>query len=178
MGEPGHLSRLRAGCSSVEFENLYQQIREIAARQLRSERPDHTLQATALVHEAFLRLSPTSDLARDRTRFLAFIARAMREVLVDYARARGARKRGAGALRISLEEAHNVLYQNVDVEALHEALNRLAILDGRQGAIVEMRFFGGMTVPEVAEALQISEKTVKRDWAMARAWLSGELLPR
>ena len=163
--------------SSIQFETLYPQIRKIAERQLRRERPDHTLQTTALVNEAYLRLTTDCNEDLDRCRLLALIARAMRQVLVDYARARGAQKRGASVRRIALQESHLVLYQNLEVEMLHEALERLERLDPRQAQIVEMRFFGGMTVPEVAEVLGVSEKTVKRDWAMARAWLSGELQP-
>jgi RNA polymerase sigma factor (TIGR02999 family) len=161
---------------SLIFETVYEELKGIAGRQLRRERRDHTLQATALVHEAYLRLVGQEKLAgMDETAFLAIAARVMRQVLVDYARTRGRAKRGAAAHRITLKEVHLTTQRDVDVEALDEALTRLEALDPRQSRMVEMRYFGGMTIPEVAEALTVSPETVKRDWSMARVWLSREL---
>src|SRR5262249_5437392 len=122
MGESGDVFKPVAGPPVLEFSVLYRQIRVIAARQLQAERSNHTLPATSLANEAFLRLSTDPNLDLDRSAFLTFVSRAMRQVLVDYARARGASKRGSGAHRITLQESHRVLSQNIDVEVLHEAL--------------------------------------------------------
>lgn len=159
---------------------VYRELRRLAEQNMRRERPDHTLQATALVHEAFLRLTGGSSPAwEDRTHFFATAARIMRHVLVDHARSRGYAKRDGG-LRISLEnglEGAAVLVEEraPDLVALDEALDRLARLDPRQHQVVELRFFGGLSVEETAEALGISAITVKRDWRSARAWLHAEL---
>ncbi len=144
---------------------------------LRHERKDHTLEPTALVHEAYLRLAHDPAFASlERERFLALAARVMRQVLVDSARAREASKRGGGLQRITLEGGEAaVLEGGVDLLALDEALKNLANLDARQHRIVEMRFFGGMTVEEVARVLCLSKRTVEAEWALARAWLSREL---
>jgi RNA polymerase sigma factor (TIGR02999 family) len=159
-----------------EFCECYDELRAAAARQLRSERPNHTLRATALVHEAYVRLRHSAELQwSDRTHFLSLAARTMRQVLVDYARSRGRAKRGGTREPILVEEWHLVTHRDIDIEALDEALARLEALDPRQGQIVEMRFFAGMSVEEVAEALSLSPKTVKRDWAMARTWLKLQL---
>ena len=151
-------------------------MRAAAARELRHERPNHTLRATALVHEAYVRLSASQELDwNGQAHFLALAAKAMRQVLVDYGRARGRARRGGPRERITLQETHLVTRRDVDIEALDEALARLEKLDERQARIVEMRFFAGMTVEEIAGALSICSKTVTRDWAMARAWLKIEL---
>jgi RNA polymerase sigma-70 factor (ECF subfamily) len=156
---------------------LYAELRRIAARSLRGERRGHTLQTTALVHEAYLRLLKDTRLSvQNRAHFLAIAAQSMRQILVEHARARGASKRGGKRARVTLEEA--VAPQPaaaVDVLALEEALERLAALDPAQARIVEMRFYAGMTVEETAAALGTSPATVKRHWSMARAWLYREL---
>jgi RNA polymerase sigma factor (TIGR02999 family) len=157
---------------------VYAELRHVAARQLRSERADHTLQPTALVHEVFLRLvaadrmTPTS-----RTHFFAISARLMRQVLVDHARRKRADKRGGGATLIGLEEAATAAApgSSVDVLALDEALEALSSLDARQCRVVELRFFAGLNIPETADALDISSATVEREWAMAKAWLHQRL---
>jgi len=176
------LEQSRAG--SAEAVNvltplLYQELRRIAAGYLRRERPGHTLQATALVNEAYLRLLKDATLSfANRAHFLGIAAQAMREILVERARARGAAKRGGARARVTLED--NLAPSpgaSVDVLALDEALERLHALDPQQARIVEARFFGGLTIEETAEALAISPATVKRDWSVARAWLFRELSP-
>jgi RNA polymerase sigma factor (TIGR02999 family) len=168
---------------------VYDELRRLAANYLRHERPGQTLQATALVHEAFLRLSKEKNPPwKNRTHFLAIAALSMRQILVQRARARNAEKRGGGAEKIALDEA--VIADRpgvsrspegegggVDVLALDTALDKLAALDPQQAKIVELRYFGGLTVEEVAESLDISPATVKRHWAVARAWLHKELSP-
>jgi RNA polymerase sigma factor (TIGR02999 family) len=166
---------------------VYDELRRLAANYLRHERPGQTLQATALVHEAFLNLSKQKNQPwKNRTHFLAIAALSMRQILVQRARARHAEKRGGGAEKITLDE--RVMEDPslsrrsaereggaVDVIALDAALEKLAALDPQQARIVELRYFGGMTVEEVAEALDISPATVKRHWTVARAWLHKEL---
>ena len=157
---------------------LYQELRGIAAGQLRAERPDHTLQPTALVHEAFLRLREQRNLdPADRPALLAIAARQMRQVLIDHARRRRRVKRGGAARRLSLQShdlgAHDVRLDLVDLD---DALNRLARLSPRQADVVTLRFFGGMSHGEVAAALEVSPRTVEGDWLFARAWLRRELL--
>ncbi len=156
---------------------VYAELRKIAAGYLRRERVGHTLQATALVHEAYLRLLKDEDLSfQNRAHFFAIAARSMREILVERARARDAAKRGGGRRRITLDEhVGGVGEQAVDVLALDEALERLARLDEGQARLVELRYFGGLTVEETAAALRVSPATVKRNWAVARAWLYREL---
>jgi len=174
LGMSGLREELRA--LTQEFCERYEELHAAAARELRSERPNHTLRATALVHEAYLRLSSSANLEwQDRTHFLALAAKAMRQVLVDYARSRSRAKRGGGREQIALEESSLITKRPVDIAALDQALDRLEALDERQARIVEMRFFAGMTVEEVAQELSISSKTVKRDWAMARAWLKLQI---
>src|SRR3954470_14993250 len=157
---------------------VYDELRRVARGHLRREPPGHTLQATALVHEVFLRLvdadrmTPTS-----RTHFFAMSARLMRQILVDHARRKQADKRGGGATVISLHEvaAAAVQASSVDVLALNEALDELSSFDARQCRVVELRFFAGLNIPETAEALGISTATVEREWAMAKAWLYQRL---
>jgi RNA polymerase sigma-70 factor (ECF subfamily) len=156
---------------------LYKELHKLAARKMRDERANHTLQPTALVNEAYLRLADASgSLWKDRGHFLATAAHVMRHILVDHARSRGAGKRGAGALQVTLDE--NVIpsaSHSVDILARHEALERLSKLDARQGSIVELHFFGGLSFEEIASFLELSERTVKRDWALARIWLFKEI---
>jgi len=157
---------------------VYDELRRIAARYVSRERPGQTLQATALVNEAFVQLA--AERARqfqNRTHFLAIAARSMRQILIQRARARGAAKRGGAPQRVTLDEgrAGVTTPDAVDVEALDEALTRLAALDPEQARIVELRYFGGLTVEETAEVVGVSPATVKRQWAMARAWLKRAL---
>jgi RNA polymerase sigma factor (TIGR02999 family) len=155
---------------------LYSELRAIAHRHMVNERSSHTLQTTALVHEAYLRLS-TKFSWPSRTEFLAGASHIMRQILIDHARARTQLKRGGNDLRITLDEMQIAVEWNdeVDVIAIDTALSKLEQLDPRQGRIVEMRFFSGMSVEEVADVLDVAPKTVHRDWAMARAWLRREL---
>ena len=166
-----------ADAAAAIFPIVYDELRRIAASVLRHERADHTLQPTALVHEAFLRLAETEDAPwQNRAHFVAIAARAMRRVLVDHARGRNALKRGSGEVRVPLDNLDvPAATTGVDLVALDEALERLAALDERQARIVEVRFFGGLTVEETAALIGASERTVKRDWQMARAWLKREL---
>jgi RNA polymerase sigma factor (TIGR02999 family) len=156
---------------------IYKELRRLAAAKMHFERGSHTLQPTALVHEAYLRLAGQPDsIWQDRSRILGLAAHAMRNILVDYARARGADKRGAGVVQVTLDEGAAASESSlVDVIAVDEALTRLADLDARQARILEMHFFGGLTFEEIAAQLDISERTIKREWAMARAWLHVEL---
>ena len=164
---------------------VYDELRRLAANYLRHERPGQTLQATALVHEAFLNLSKQKNQPwKNRTHFLAIAALSMRQILVQRARARHAEKRGGQhAERITLNESVMAgpapePAGGVDVLALDAALEKLAALDPQQAKIVELRYFGGLTVEEAAEALEISPATVKRHWTLARAFLKQELAPR
>ena len=158
---------------------VYTELRRLAHHYLRQERTGHTLQATALVHEVYLRLAPQGgDQWDDRSRFVGIAAHLMRQVLVEYARGRRREKRGGkDQRRVPLDEAVALIDPSEcdRWEALDEALERLARLSARQAQIVELRYFGGLTVDEVAAALRISPKTVKRDWSIARAWLRREL---
>ncbi len=156
---------------------VYRELRRIAGRIMTAERPNHTLQATALVNEAYVRLVDTQQVSwQDRAHFFALCARAMRQILIDHARARASEKRGGGEVAIELEEG---LIAGSSPEAnlleLDDALKRLAEIDPRKSQVVEMRFFGGLSLEETAEALKVSTKTVQRDWDLARAWLYGEL---
>ena len=155
---------------------VYNELRAVAHRYLRRERQSHTLQTEALVHEAYMRLLDGRPMVTEsRAHFVAVAARLMRQILVDYARSHQAAKRGTGqtvelTLDVDLPQS-----PRADVVALDDALNALSHRDAQQGRIVELRFFGGLTIEEAAEALDISPATVKRDWAMARAWLSREM---
>lgn len=163
--------------SDAEFSALYEELREVARRALAREGAHHPLDPTALVHEAYLRLGPTGLGTFDgRGHFLAVAATAMRRVLVDHARARNAAKRGGDWVRIDLDE--QILHRGQGPEqtlAIDSALERLAGIDPRVAAIVEMRFFSGMTEAEVAEELGMSERWVRKQWASARTWLREEL---
>ena len=163
------------------FALVYDELRRLAASALRNERSDHTLQPTALVHEAYLRLAEEPNGRwQNRAHFLAVAARAMRRILVDHARRHKAAKRGSGVVLLALEDdvagaAAALPADDVDLVTLDEALGRLAALDPRQARIVELRFFGGLSVEETAEIVAASGRTVKRDWQLARAWLKREM---
>lgn len=160
------------------FPLVYDELRRIAAGFLQAERPGHTLQPTALVHEVYLRLVRQHRLRwEDRVHFLSFAARLMRRVLIDHARARRRSKRGGGEAPLALEAATSVATGSGEhpAAALGEALRRLAAVDPVRASVVELRFFGGLTVEEVAQAMDCSPTTVARHWRLARAWLSCEL---
>lgn len=162
---------------------VYDELRRLASHYLRQERRDHTLQSTALVNEAYLRLAGQNPPEwQNRAHFFGIAARVMRQILVEYARGRGAAKRGGGAAKISLDSSIALPQQiNVDVVALDKALSELSQLDEQQSRIVELRFFGGLTIEDTSEVLGVSPATVKREWVTARAWLyramSGGELP-
>jgi RNA polymerase sigma-70 factor, ECF subfamily len=156
---------------------VYGELRRLARKYMRAERANHTLQATALVNEACLRLMGQQGVTwQDRAHFFASAAQLMRHILVDHARARKADKRGGEQQQVTLSEALiSEESKSVEVLALHEALEKLARLDPRQARVVELHFFGGLTFEEIAYVLDTSERTVKRDWTMARAWLKLQL---
>jgi RNA polymerase sigma factor (TIGR02999 family) len=155
---------------------VYAELRRVASQQLRSERSDHTLQPTALVHEAYTRLVAAEIAWTDRTHFFAIAARTMRRVLVDHARSRQREKRGGGAVRITLDDGFELKSENPDETlALDAALDRLQEVDARKADVVQLHYFGGLTYDQIAEALGISAATVDRDLRMAKAWLHAEL---
>jgi RNA polymerase sigma factor (TIGR02999 family) len=156
---------------------VYNELRKLADHYLQQERPDHTLQATALVHEAYLRLVDQTNISwQNRAHFFSVAAQVMRHILVDHARAHKAEKRGGGEPEISLDAAISFFAErDVNLVALDEALNELTKLDAQQGRIVELRFFGGLTIEETAEVLKITPGTVRYDWRMAKAWLHRAL---
>lgn len=176
------LVRLRAGDEAALDRILpvvYDELRALARAQLRREDPGHTLNATALVHEAYLRLAERNELhPRDRHHFFAIAAQCMRRVLVDHARTRKRKKRGAGSVALSLDHAGAVWAEEASAEliALNDALDRLAQASPRAARVVEQRFFAGLTLEETAVALGVSLKTVQRDWMVARAWLQKEIV--
>lgn len=156
---------------------IYRELRQQAKRYMRHEREGHVLQTTALVHEAYLRLADCREMKwQNRAHFFAVAAQVMRRVLVDFARERDYAKRGGGLRQVSLAEAGGIPQdKGADLVALDEALNTLAELDPRQSRIVELRFFGGLKLEEIAEVLKVSVGTVRRDWSLAQAWLYNEL---
>lgn len=163
------------------FEQLiplvHDELRRVAHRHMAHERADHTLQATALVNEAYMRLIDIRQVNwQDRAHFFAMSSRLMRRILVDFARSKGYQKRGGGAQKVTLDEAL-IVSQDArhDLVAIDDALNALAVVDARKAQVVEMRFFGGLSVEETAEALKVSVDTVMRDWKLAKAWLLREL---
>ena len=168
-----------SGSETVELPAAtYEKLRRLAAEYLRSERPDHTLQPTALLHEAFLRVLKRPDHAwRNEAHVIAFAARAMRRILISYGVARARQKRGGpSVVRLPLDEALDFCAErDLNIVAVDEALEELEIEDPRQAQIVELRFFAGLTVDEIASALKISRATVKRDWATAKLWLRNRL---
>ncbi len=156
---------------------VYRELHRLAERYMADERPGHTLQTTALVNEAYLRLVDVRGVSwQNRAHFFALCARTMRRILIDFARSRQYQKRGGDAVAVAIEDALEVLEQpTVDLVALDDALNDLARLDARKTQVVELRFFGGLSVEETAEVLRVSPETVMRDWKFARVWLAREL---
>ncbi|HZR66246.1 MAG TPA: ECF-type sigma factor [Terriglobales bacterium] len=182
--EPGEItvllravSRSEADAEARLYQLVYTALQRIAASQMRAERPEHTLSPTALVHEAWLRLANKQQDFENRHHFLAAAAKAMRCILVDYARARYARRRGGVQRPVPLEGCLNLKVPMTDetILVLDEALQRLAALSARAAQVVEMRFFAGLTESETAGVLGVTRRTVNRDWEMARVWLYGEL---
>jgi RNA polymerase sigma factor (TIGR02999 family) len=174
------LDRLAEGDRSAEealLQRIYVELHRLAVTRLRSERPNHTLQATALVHEAYLRLCGPGDIKyQDRAHFFRIAARVMRHILVDYARQQGAKKRGAGQRLQPLEDAIIVsASQSAQALEIDDLLEKLAQMSPRQAQVVEMRFYAGLTEEEIAAALGRNVRTIKRDWLMARAWLHEQL---
>lgn len=164
------------GDSAALIELVYDELRALSEAYLREERPDHTLQATALVHEAFISISPRTRPWVDRTHFFRAAAKAMRHILVNHAKARAALKRGGGDRPLRLHETAIALAApEVDILALDDALARLSELDPDKGHVVELRFFAGCTIEQAAEILGVSTATVERHWRFARAWLRTEL---
>lgn len=156
---------------------VYSELRRMANRYLQGERSDHTLQSTALVHEAYVRMTQ-QDLPQwqNRAHFFAVAAQLMRQILVDHARGHRASKRGGSSYKLALDEAEEQpLVRDIDIVALDDALKSLANMDAQQSKVVELKFFGGLTVEDTAEVLGVSASTVKRDWTTARAWLFREL---
>ena len=182
---PGAVTQLLArvgsgdsGAVSSLFDLLYRELRVLAISAMRSERGNHTLQPTALIHEAFLRLADNTASIENRRHFFGIAANAMRRILVEHARARHAVKRGGHAPRVNIDDvavAAPTALDPVDLEALDAALTQLATFDPRQARVVELRYFAGLTVEEAADVLDASPRTVKRDWQMARAWLRREM---
>jgi len=156
---------------------VYDELRRIAHHHMEGQRPGHTLQTTALVNEAYLRLADqTNPRWQNRAHFVAVAARAMRQILVSYARRQRAQKRGGGALKVDLDEAALVSpEESEEIIDLHEALDRLAALDSRKAQVVELKYFGGLSYEEMAQVLKVSRVTVRRDWEFARVWLYTEL---
>ena len=159
---------------------VYKELHRLAVCRLRHERPNHTLQATALVHEAYLKLAGQENAKwQNRAQFYAVASQAMRQILVDYARGQQRIRRGGKQQKVSLDDVLLVSRDRIDeLLAVHECLSKLEKLEGRQARIVELRFFGGLSIKEVAEVLGMSAKTVTRDWLTARAWLQRQLLHR
>src|SRR6266705_3586192 len=156
---------------------VYEELRRLAHHHMGGERPDHTLQTTALVNEAYLRLADqTNPSWQSRAHFFAVAARAMRQILVSYAKSYRAQKRGGGAIKVELDEAALASpEQSKEIVDLHEALERLGTLDSRKARVVELKYFGGLNHGEIAEVMKISTVTVRRDWVFAKAWLYTEL---
>ncbi|MHC5210909.1 MAG: sigma-70 family RNA polymerase sigma factor [Planctomycetota bacterium] len=173
----GDISAGRQGASEELMSHVYAELRSLAAWHLRGERTGHTLQATALVHEAWLRLALHDDVPwESRAHFLRVASRAMRRILIEHARRKQADKRGGGRRRVPLEDVGVAAAEaSLDLLALDEALTRLASIHERMSQVVELRYFGGLTVEETARVLDSSPMTVKRDWQAARAWLKAEL---
>jgi RNA polymerase sigma factor (TIGR02999 family) len=156
---------------------VYEELRRLARRYLQRERPDHTLQATGLVHEAYLRLVDQTDMTwQNRAQFFSVAAQSMRRILVDHARAHQAAKRGGGREKLEFDEALTPSEQAVDLIALDDALQDLVTFDVRKSRIVELRFFGGLSIEEIGEVLAISPRTIRREWRVAKAWLRREIM--
>jgi RNA polymerase sigma factor (TIGR02999 family) len=155
---------------------VHHELRVLALRYMRQERPDHTLQATALVNEAYVRLIDVNRIRwQNRAHFLAVAAQTMRRILVEFARHRGRQKRGGDVVRVTIDEAEVAQEKSADLVALSDALSTLATFDRRMGQVVELRFFGGLSVQETADVLKVSPETVMRDWRTAKVWLLREL---
>jgi RNA polymerase sigma-70 factor (ECF subfamily) len=173
----GQLAQGQEGAASRLIPLVYNELRKLAGGYMRREREDHTLQATALVHEAYLKLVEQRSVNwQGRAHFFGIAAQLMRRILIDHARAHLRDKRGGGVIPVPLDDA--IVFapqQSSELLKLDQSLERLAQFDPRQAKIVELRFFGGLTVEQTAEVLGISPKTVKRDWSMAKAWLHGDL---
>jgi RNA polymerase sigma factor (TIGR02999 family) len=177
------LNKLAAGDQKAAAELVplvYEELRELAARHLAHERPDHTLQTTALVHEAYLKLAAQKAAKwQNRAQFFGVASQAMRRILVDYARGKQRIRRGGKQQKVSLDDVSLVSPSRTEeVLAVHESLSRLEALDSRQARIVELRYFGGLKVEEIAEVVGISAKTVMRELNVAKAWLYGDLRDR
>ncbi|HTI36783.1 MAG TPA: sigma-70 family RNA polymerase sigma factor [Vicinamibacterales bacterium] len=184
MSGDGDITRLLVDWSSGDEAALtrllplvYDELRRLARSHMRHERPDHLLQTTALVHEAYLRLVDQKNVRwQTRAHFFAVAAQVMRHILVDYARGRGREKRGGGHSNVSLHDAAAISTERVEeLLAVDAALDNLATLDPRKGRVFELRYFGGMSVDEAADVLNVSPATVARDWRMAKAWLRREM---
>jgi len=184
QAEPQEVTQLLANWSQGDptaLEKLiplvYKELRHLAHRYMEGQRPNHTLQTTALVNEAYLRLADQSKPNfTNRSHFFAVAAKAMRQILVDYAKAQQRQKRGAGASKVELDEAALISPEQTSaILDVDEALEKLAVLDSRKAHVVELRYFGGLNQDEIAEVLKISTVTVRRDWVFARAWLYTEL---
>ena len=181
VAEPDDSAPRQRGQDALDavWPEVYRELRRLAAHYVRGERADLTLQPTALVHEAYVRLLREANTSwQNRAHFSAIAANAMRQILVEQARAHHALKRGGDRLRVTLDDRSAVLAApDADVEALDEALEVLASLEPRQARLVELRYFGGLTIEEAAEQLGVAPATAKRDWAIARAWLRRRLAP-
>ena len=184
MADPGDVTRLlarvregEAGASDELFARVHHELRRLAAGHMRYERREHTLQATALVHEAYLRLVDQRETSADsRAHFFGTAARVMRRILIEHARARRADKRGGDQVRVDLEHAADVAVgDDQSLLDLDAALARLAEIDPRRARVVELRFFGGLTVEDIAGIMAVGPRTIDRDWRVARAWLRREL---
>ncbi len=184
QGGPQELTRLLLAWNAGDeaaleklVPQVYQELRRLARRQMMRERPGHTLQATALINEAYLRLVDLRNVQwQNRAHFFALCARLMRRILVDFARSRQYAKRGGGERPVSLDESLVVSpVHSTDLVAADDALKALTKVDARKAQVVELRFFGGLTVEETAEVLKVSPETVRRDWRLAKAWLLREL---
>jgi RNA polymerase sigma factor (TIGR02999 family) len=175
------LAALRERRRDVEprlFTIVYPELKRLARSYMRRERPDHTLHATDLVHETYLRLMPAHAEWQSRAHFFGVAAQAMRRILVDHARAHGAQKRSDGRIKVPLDEAVALsAAESGYLIELDEALQKLGALDPRQARIVELRFFAGLSIEETAEVLDCAPRTINREWRMAKAWLRGELAP-
>lgn len=186
MSDPGEITGLLADWGSGNHAALdkilplvYGELRRLASGYMRRERPDHMLQTTALVHEAYLRLVDSPNINYEtRTHFFAVAAQVMRHILVDHARGRQRAKRGEGMPALALSDVAVLSEDRAEeVIAVNSALNKLTALDARKGRVFELRYFGGMSVEEAADALKVSPVTVARDWRMAKAWLRREIAP-
>jgi RNA polymerase sigma-70 factor (ECF subfamily) len=165
-----------SGAAEKLLPLVYSELHRLAAAYMRRERPDHTLQATALINEAYLRLSGENAEWNSREHFIGMAANVMRHVLVDYARAHNAKQRDGGMKRVEMQDDLAISPEKLEeVLSLHEALKTLESLHPRQGKVVELRYFGGLSVDQIASLLGVSQRSVKRDWSLARIWLFREL---